>query len=147
MIIIAVASVFAIVVAYERIPNQLSSLLLGISGDNPIVVILIINVILLILGIFLESSSLMIILVPVLAPLAATLGIDPVQFGVIIVFNLSIGSLTPPVGTVVYTVAAITRVSIPAFVKAFIPLFLVLVAVLLAITFIPPLTTLLPAIL
>lgn len=146
MIIIAAASVFAIVVAYERIPNQLSSLLLGIS-DNPIVVILIINVILLILGIFLESSSLMIILVPVLAPLAATLGIDPVQFGVIIVFNLSIGSLTPPVGTVVYTVAAITRVSIPAFVKAFIPLFLALVAVLLAVTFIPPLTTLLPAIL
>lgn len=146
MVIIATASVFAIVVAYERIPDQLSALLLGIS-DNPIVVMLIINLILLILGIFLESSSLMIILVPVLAPIGAMLGIDPVQFGIIIVLNLSIGSLTPPVGTVVYTVAAITRVSIPAFVKAFIPLFLALVAVLLAVTFIPFLTTLLPTIL
>ena len=108
---------------------------------------LIINVILLVLGIFLESSSLMIILVPVLAPLAVQLGIDPVQFGIIIVLNLSIGSLTPPVGTVVYTVAAITRVSIPAFVKAFIPLFLALVVVLLAVTFIPVLSTWLPAVL
>ncbi|WP_405216993.1 TRAP transporter large permease [Agrococcus sp. Ld7] len=146
MIIIAAASVFAIVVAYERIPDQLSGFLLGIS-DNPIIVMLIINLILLVLGIFLESSSLMIILVPVLAPLAVQLGIDPVQFGIIIVLNLSIGSLTPPVGTVVYTVAAITRVSIPAFVRAFTPLFLALVVVLLAVTFIPVLSTWLPAVL
>ncbi len=146
MIIIATASVFGIVVAYERIPDQLSEFLLGIS-DNPLVLVLIINLILLILGIFLESSSLMIILVPALAPLALELGIDPVQFGVIIVLNLSIGSLTPPVGTVVYTVAAITKVSIAAFTRAFIPMFIALVAVLLAVTFIPQLTTWLPAVL
>lgn len=146
MVIIAAASVFGIVVAYERIPNQISTLLLGIS-ENPIIVMLIINLILLILGLFLESSSLMIILVPVLAPIATHLGIDPVQFGIIIVLNLSIGSLTPPIGTVVYTVAAITRVSIPAFVKAFIPLFFALVAVLLAVTFVPFFSTWLPAVL
>lgn len=143
MIIIAAASVFGIVVAYERIPSVLSEFLLGIS-ENPMVLLLVINLILLVLGIFLESSSLMIILVPALAPLAQQLGIDPVQFGVIIVLNLSIGSLTPPVGTVVYTVAAITKVSIAAFTRAFIPMFIALVAVLLAVTFIPALTTWLP---
>ncbi|WP_454111861.1 TRAP transporter large permease [Microbacterium aurum] len=146
MIIIASASVFGIVVAYERIPDQLSSFLYGIS-DNPIVIVLVINVILLVLGIFLESSSLMIILVPVLAPIAVMTGIDPVQFGVIIVLNLTIGALTPPVGTVVYTVAAITGVSIPAFVKAFIPLFIALVAVLMLVTFVPLLTIWLPSVL
>lgn len=145
MLIIAVSSVFGIVVAYERIPDQVSDALLTVS-DSPIVVMLVINLVLLILGIFLEASSLMIILVPMLAPLAVNLGIDPVQFGVIIVLNLCIGSLTPPVGTVVYTVAAITRVSIPAFTKAFIPMFLALVAVLLAVTFIPAITTWLPGV-
>ena len=74
-------------------------------------------------------------------------GIDPVQFGVIIVLNLTIGALTPPVGTVVYTVAAITGVSIPAFVKAFIPLFIALVAVLMLVTFVPLLTIWLPSVL
>jgi len=143
MIIIAGAAVFGIIVAYEQIPKQLLGLITGIS-ENPYVILLIINVLLLILGVFMESSSLMIILVPVLAPVAASVGIDPVHFGLIIVLNLTIGSMTPPVGSVLYTVAAITKVKIMDFTKAFLPMFFTLVLVLLLITYIPGLVTWLP---
>ncbi|MDI2099211.1 TRAP transporter large permease [Ruicaihuangia caeni] len=143
MIIIAAAAVFGIIVAYEQIPAQVLGLLTAVS-DNPVVLLLMINLLLLVLGIFMESMSLMIILVPVLAPVAASIGVDPVQFGVIIVLNLTIGSITPPVGSVLYTVAAITKVKIGEFTKAFLPFFMALVVVLLLITYIPPLVTWLP---
>lgn len=143
MIIIAAAAVFGIVVAYEQIPKQLLGLLTTVS-DNPYVLLLIINVLLIVLGVFMESMSLMIILVPVLAPIAFSVGIDPVHFGVMIVLNLTIGSITPPVGSVLYTVAAITKVKIGEFTKAFIPFFIALVVVLLFITYVPGLVTWLP---
>jgi tripartite ATP-independent transporter DctM subunit len=143
LVIIAAAAVFGIIVAYERIPDQLLGLLTGLS-DNPMLILLFINLLLLILGMFMESMSLMIILVPVLAPLAASIGVDPVHFGLILVLNFTIGSITPPVGSVVYTVAAITGVKIPEFTKAFLPMFLALVVVLLLITYIPELVTWLP---
>src|SRR5690554_4329167 len=143
LVIIAAAAVFGIIVAYERIPNQLLALLTGLT-DNPLLILLFINILLLILGMFMESMSLMIILVPVLAPLAASLGVDPVHFGLILVLNFTIGSITPPVGSVVYTVAAITGVKIPEFTKAFLPMFLALVVVLMLITYIPELVTWLP---
>ncbi|MEX1079907.1 MAG: TRAP transporter large permease [Homoserinimonas sp.] len=143
LIIIAAAAVFGIIVAYERIPDQLLGLLTGFT-DNPMLILLFINLLLLILGMFMESMSLMIILVPVLAPLAASIGVDPVHFGLILVLNFTIGSITPPVGSVVYTVAAITGVKIPEFTRAFLPMFLALVVVLLLVTYIPELVTWLP---
>lgn len=143
MIILASAAVFGIVVAYEQIPAQLLVLLTGIT-DNPMILLFIINVLLIVLGVFMESMSLMIILVPVLAPIAIGMGVDPVHFGLIIALNLTIGSITPPVGSVLYTVAAITKVKIMEFTKAFMPLFLALVIVLLLVTYIPPLVTWLP---
>lgn len=143
MIIIAAAAVFGIIVAYERIPDQLLGLLTGVS-DNPILLLLIINLLLIVLGVFMESMSLMIILVPVFAPIATAIGIDPVHFGLIIVLNLTIGSITPPVGSVLYTVAAITGVKVGEFTRAFLPLFAALLVVLLLITFIPGLVTWLP---
>lgn len=143
MIILASAAVFGIVVAYEKIPAQLLVLLTEIT-DNPMILLFIINVLLIVLGVFMESMSLMIILVPVLAPIAIGMGVDPVHFGLIIALNLTIGSITPPVGSVLYTVAAITKVKIMDFTKAFMPLFLALVIVLLLVTYIPPLVTWLP---
>lgn len=146
MVILAAAAVFSIVVSYERIPTVFAEVLEPVSG-NPLLTLLLINVLLLILGLFMESMSLMIILVPILAPVAADLGVDPVHFGLIIVLNLTLGSITPPVGSVIYTVMAITKVKLGEFAKAFLPLFLALVAVLLVVTFVPATVTWLPELL
>jgi tripartite ATP-independent transporter DctM subunit len=146
MVVLAAAAVFSIVVSYERIPTVFAELLEPVS-DNPILTLLVINLLLLVLGLFMESMSLMIILVPILAPVAADLGLDPVHFGLIIVINLTLGSITPPVGSVIYTVMAITKVRLAEFTKAFAPLFAALVAVLLVVTFVPATVTWLPELL
>lgn len=146
MVILAAAAVFSIVVSYERLPTVFADALEQVSG-SAILTLLLINVLLLVLGLFMESMSLMIILVPILAPVAADLGVDPVHFGLIIVFNLTLGSITPPVGSVIYTVMAITKVKLVEFTKAFLPLFVALVAVLVLITFVPATVTWLPGLL
>ena len=144
MIILAAASVFSIIVAYERIPDQLTGVLESIS-DNPLVMLFIINILLLVLGSVIDALSLMIILTPVLAPIAVGMGVDPVHFGLIVVFNVTIGSITPPVGSTLFTVTAITGVKMGAMVKAFLPLYLTLFAVLMLITYVPALVTWLPS--
>lgn len=146
MVILAAAAVFSIVVSYERLPTVFTSLLEPLTEFSPALTLLVINVLLLVLGLFMESMSLMVILVPILAPVAATMGVDPVHFGLIIVFNLTLGSITPPVGSVVYTVMAVTKVKMPEFVHSFLPLFLVLVALLMLITFVPATVTWLPSV-
>jgi tripartite ATP-independent transporter DctM subunit len=146
MIIIAAASVFSIIVAYERIPTQLEGMLELIS-DNPLVLLLIINLLLLLLGAVIDAMSLMIILTPVLAPIAVGMGVDPVHFGLIVVLNVTIGSITPPLGSTLYTVTAITGVKMGALIKAFLPLYLTMFAVLMAVTYVPGIVTWLPSIL
>lgn len=146
MVILASAAVFSIVVSYERLPTMFAALLEPLSG-SPILTLLVINLLLLTLGLFMESMSLMIILVPILSPIAASLGVDPVHFGLIIVINLTLGSITPPVGSVIYTVMAITKVKMAEFTQAFMPLFAALVLTLLFVTMVPWTVTWLPSIL
>ncbi len=146
MIIIAAASVFSIIVAYERIPTQLEGLVEMIS-TNPLVLLLIINVLLLLLGAVVDAMSLMIILTPVLAPIAVGMGVDPVHFGLIIVLNVTIGSITPPLGSTLYTVTAITGVKMGALIKAFLPLYLTMFGVLMVVTYVPGIVTWLPSVL
>ena len=146
MLIIAAAAVFSIVVAYERVPQQLGDLL-GVVGENPILFLLLVNVILLLLGAVIDAMSLMIIMTPMLAPLAVGLGIDPVQFGVMVVLNVTIGSITPPVGSTLFTVSAITGAKIGEITRAFMPFFLALIIVLLLVSYVPAVTTFLPSVL
>src|SRR5690606_3721624 len=146
MVIIAAASVFSIIVAYERIPLQLEGMLQLIS-TNPLVLLLIINVLLLLLGAVIDAMSLMIILTPVLAPIAVGMGVDPVHFGLIIVLNVTIGSITPPLGSTLYTVTAITGVKMGALIRAFLPLYLTMFAVLMVVTYVPGIVTWLPSVL
>jgi len=143
LFIVASAAVFSLVLALEQVPQTLLSGLLTLS-DNKYVVLLILNVLLLVLGTMLEGLALMVILVPILIEVTRTLGIDPVHFGIVLVFNTTIGSITPPVGTVLYTVCSITRCSIEEFSKEFLPFLLSLICVLLLLTFVPPLVTFLP---
>ncbi|HUH53741.1 MAG TPA: TRAP transporter large permease [Microbacteriaceae bacterium] len=146
MLIIAGAAVFSIIVAYEKVPDKLASLL-SIVGDNPYAFLLLVNIILLLLGAVIDAMSLMIIMTPMLAPLAVEFGIDPVQFGVIVVLNVTIGSITPPVGSTLFTVSAITGAKIGEITKAFMPFFLTLLAVLLLVSYVPFFTTWLPSVL
>jgi len=143
LFIVASASVFSMILALEQIPQQIVGALLVIS-DNPHVVLLIIMLGLLALGTVLEGLALLVILAPLLLEVTSLLGIDPVHFGVLLVLNTTIGSLTPPVGTVLYTVCAITRCSVEEYTREALPFLAALVAVLLLLAVFPPLVTALP---
>jgi len=108
------------------------------------VILLVINVVLLILGMFIEGIAIMIITFPVLLPVMLKIGIDPVHFGVILVLNLMIGLVTPPVGLCLYVVAGIAKISIADITKELMPYVLALIFVLMLVTYIPGLTLWLP---
>lgn len=143
LFIIAAASVFSLILALEQVPQQMVTALLSIS-DNKYVVLLVINLLLLVLGTMLEGLALLIILVPILLEVTRSLGIDPVHFGIVLVFNTTIGSITPPVGTVLFTVCSITRCSIEEFALESVPFLVALIGVLMLLTFVPSLVTFLP---
>lgn len=139
MFIIAAASVFGWIAAIEDIPVRLAGTLLHIS-NNTVVLLLIINLILLIAGTFIETTAALILLVPMIAAMQPTLGIDLIQLGVIVVTNLSIGMLTPPMGICLIVSASISGDRISAISRAIIPFLAVLLIDLLIITFYSPLT-------
>lgn len=139
-IIIAATSLFSWLLSSQQIPQKITTALLGVS-DNPVIILLIINLLLLIVGMFLDSSPAIMLLAPILAPVAASIGVDPVQFGLVMVINLTIGLLTPPVGTAMYVSSNISGVPILKLSKSLIPFWIIMIAVLLLITFVPALTT------
>ena len=143
LFIVAASSLMGWLLAIEQVPQALMSGFVSIS-TNPWVILAIINVFLLILGCLMDAIPLLIILVPVLSPLIMRLGIDPVHFGVVMVLNLMIGLLTPPVGMVMYMVCSIAKVSVKDFTRECWPMILALIGVLAMITFYPPLVVWLP---
>lgn len=136
MVIVAAAATLGAVITYEQLPRQILDQLLGIT-DNTIILLLILNIVLLVLGSFFEATSLLVIVTPILASLATAFDIDPIQLGVVVVLNLTIGGVTPPIGTVMYTVLGITKVSIWDYTKAIAPFLAALVAVLMLVTYVP----------
>ncbi|MBX3454468.1 TRAP transporter large permease [Ferrovibrio sp.] len=143
LIIVGAASLFGWVLTTTRITEQLTGGLLAITTD-PLMLLLIINIILLIIGCFMETIAAISILVPVFMPAIEKLGIDPVQFGVVMVLNLMIGLLTPPVGMVLFILSRIAKISFERTVMAVLPFLIPLVTVLLLITAFPVLTLYLP---
>lgn len=143
MFIIALSAPFSWVLIQQQIPNAILQALLGISSETW-VVLLIINVVLLILGMFIEGIALMIIAYPVLMPVVLSLGIDPIHFGVILVLNLMIGLVTPPVGLCLYVVAGVAKVPIAEITREIWPYLLGLMVSLLLITFVPAISLWLP---
>ncbi|MCZ8101475.1 MAG: TRAP transporter large permease [Burkholderiales bacterium] len=127
----------------SRIPQTFGPMIVDLVG-NPLVFLLVVNLMLLFVGCFMEGLAAMLILIPILTPAAAQFGIDPVQFGLIFVLNLMIGTITPPVGVVLFVTSKIADVSIEAMSRAIVPWLIPLLAVLAAITYWPPLTTFLP---
>lgn len=143
--IVATASMFSWVLALERIPHMIGQFLIAIAG-NEIVFLLLINILFILVGMVLEGTAAMIILVPILLPVAIQLGIDPIQFGIIVCINLTIGLITPPVGTVLFITSAASQVSIERLTIQLLPFLIAAIIVLLLITYIPPLTLWIPSI-
>ena len=143
MFIIANASLFGWVLAFEEIPQAITQIFLSLSRD-PVVLLLIINVLLLLVGTLIETASALIIFVPLLVPLVPHLNIDPVTFGVVVVTNLAIGMLTPPMGICLFVSCSIAGISLERISRAVAPFLLVMIADLLIITFVPFFTTFIP---
>lgn len=141
--IVAMASLLSWILAFERVPNEIGDFLISIS-DNPIVFLLVLNIILLIVGMFMDGISAMIILVPILLPVALNFGIDPIHLGIIVCINLTIGLITPPVGTALFIASSIGGVRMETLSRALIPFIVVAYIVLFIITYIPNVTLWIP---
>jgi len=144
MFIIASASIFAYFLTLENIPQMLSNLVIDMNL-NKIAFLVAVNILLLIAGNFMEPSSIIMIMVPLLLPIATALGIDPIHFGVIITINMELGMLTPPVGLNLFVASGITKLSIKEVFQAVLPWFLVIFVGLLLITYIPAISLWLPS--
>ncbi len=143
LIIVGAASLFGWVLTTMRITDQITGALLSVS-ENPLIILFMINIILLIIGCFMETIAAISILVPVLMPVVLKVGIDPVQFGVVMVLNLMIGLLTPPVGMVLFILARVAQIPFDRTVRAVAPFLVPLVFVLALITIFPELTLAVP---
>ncbi|CAM3105799.1 TRAP transporter large permease [Paenibacillus lupini] len=143
LFLIAASAAFSWVLAYLQVPGMITDWMLNIS-DNPIIILLIINIVLLLLGAPMDMAPLILIMTPILLPVVTSIGMDPVHFGIILMLNLGIGLLTPPVGTVLFVGAAIGNISISQATKAMMPFFYVLCIVLLILTYIPGIVMWLP---
>lgn len=146
MLIIGASSILSFVLSFTGLPQAISNLLLGIS-DNKIVILLIINLILLIVGTFMDMAPALLIFTPIFLPIATNLGMDPIQFGVMIVMNLSIGTVTPPVGSVLFVGCSVAKLQVEDVMKKLLPFFGAILIALLFVTFIPALSTWLPSVL
>lgn len=146
MLLVGFANLFGWIMVSEQIPQLVASVILGIS-DNPIIVILLINILLLFVGTFMETIAALVILFPVLLPVAIEVGMDPVQFGVMMVLNLVIGLITPPVGVCLFVASQIGKVSIGKTTKELLPFLGVSLIILMLVAYIPQITLFLPSLL
>jgi TRAP-type transport system large permease protein len=137
------SNVFSWILATEQLPRHIA-LFLGSISDSPLVILLIVNLFLLVWGMFMDMLPAIFIIVPILIPIGAQLGIDPVHFGVMITFNLVVGLITPPYGTALFTGAIVTGLPIETVVKSIWPFILSSLAILAVITYVPGIVLVLP---
>ena len=140
MLIVSAASVFSWVLTKEQIPQQLTAWMMEVI-TNKYVFLIVVNIFLLIVGMFIEGNESMIILVPLLAPIAKSYGINEIQFAMIYIFNNAIGALSPPMGTLMFVTCSITKCKTAAFIKEAVPFYILLVVNLMLLTWFEPFTT------
>jgi tripartite ATP-independent transporter DctM subunit len=143
MILMGISAIFGFLVAYLRVPQMLSEIIYNLT-DNKIIIMLLINLILILLGMIMDMGSILIIATPIFLPIVMALGIDPVHFGIIMVFNLAIGMMTPPVGGALMMGHLISGIKLERIFVSLLPFFIIMIVSLLVITFIPGITMLLP---
>lgn len=143
MFLVAASSAMSWIMAFTGIPQAISGLIMGIS-NNKFVILLIINITLLIVGTFMDLTPAVLIFTPIFLPIATQLGLHPVHFGTMLVFNMCIGIMTPPVGSVLFIGCSVAGVSIEKAIKPLLPFFGALIAVLLLVTYVPDISLILP---
>ncbi len=146
MLIIGASSVLSFVLSFTGLPQAISTLMLGIS-NNKIVIFLIINLVLLIVGTFMDMAPALLIFTPIFLPVVKNLGMSPIQFGIMIIMNLSIGTITPPVGSVLFVGCSVAKLPVDRVMRNLIPFFGVIVAGLMLVTFVPAFSMWLPGVL
>lgn len=143
LILCGTSSIFGYCLTYLHVPDLAANAIIGCS-HNPIVIALLINLILLVLGCVMDMAPIILIATPILLPVATSIGIHPIQFGIIMVLNCGIGLLTPPVGTCLFISSAISHLPIEKIAKATLPFYICMIVVLMLLTFVPSFTMLLP---
>ncbi|EJU5383342.1 TRAP transporter large permease [Salmonella enterica subsp. enterica serovar Infantis] len=146
MFLLATSSAMSFSMSITNIPAALSDMILGISA-NKLVILLVITVFLLIIGAFMDIGPAILIFTPILLPIMAKLGVDPLHFGIIMIYNLAIGTITPPVGSGLYVGASVGKVKVEEVIKPLLPFYGAIIGVLLLITYIPEITLFLPRLL
>ncbi|GIP34326.1 membrane protein [Paenibacillus sp. J2TS4] len=144
MIIMATANLLSWTLTTQQIPQQVSATILSVS-DNPFIILLLINLVVLLAGMFLDAVSILIILTPIFFPTILELGVDPILFGVMVTVNLSIGVLTPPVGLNLFVASSIAKVDVLQVFRASIPFILCIIITILLMMIFPPVVTFLPS--
>lgn len=142
--LISASAAFGYVMAFLEVPEMITEWFLSVSS-NPYIILLMINVLLLILGGPMDMAPMILILTPVLLPVCTAIGMDPIHFGLVLIFNAGMGLLTPPVGTVLFIGCAIGGVSISQGTKAMMPFFYAMLVVLMLITYVPSTVLWLPS--
>jgi len=143
MLLIAASTALSWTLSYQNIPQTISDLLLGLS-DNPVIVLLTINLILLAVGIFMDMTPALLIFTPIFLPVAVDMGMSPLHFGIMMVLNLCIGLFTPPVGSLLFVGCSIAKTSIANLIRPLLPMYLAMLVVLMLVAFIPAISEFLP---
>jgi len=143
MILVACASAFGYLLAFYQVPAKMTTLLYYVS-DNPIIILLVLNLMLLVLGMIMDMAALILICTPIFLPVATGLGMDPIHFGIMLMMNLGLGLCTPPVGACLFVGCAIGEVPIERAVKTIWPFYLAILVALMLVTFVPAISMVLP---
>ena len=143
MLLVGVSTIMSWVMAFSGIPDAISEGLLGLT-DNPVVILALIMVVLLLVGTFMDPTPAILIFVPIFLPIVTAFGVDPIHFGIMVTFNLCVGTITPPVGNVLFVGAKIANLRIEPVIKALVPFFVALVLTLFLVAYVPQLSLALP---
>ena len=144
LILIATSSIFGFCLTRLHVPDMAAKAIIGLT-DNPILIALLLNAILLALGCIMDMSPIILIATPILLPIAESIGIDPIQFGIIVILNCGIGLLTPPVGSVLFIGSAVAKIPMEKVVKATLPFYICMLITLLLVTFVPAISLFVPS--
>lgn len=144
LILISTSSVFANCLTLLHVPDLAANAITGVS-NNPIIIALLLNLILLVLGCIMDMAPIILIATPILLPVATSIGLDPIQFGIMMILNCGIGLLTPPVGSVLFIGSAVAKLPMEKVVKATLPFYLCMIASLMLLTFVPQISLFLPS--
>ena len=143
LILIATSSIFGFCLTRLHVPDMAANAIVGLT-NNPILIALLLNLILLVLGCIMDMSPIILLATPILLPIAQSIGIDPIQFGIMVILNCGIGLLTPPVGAVLFIGSAVAKIPMEKVVKATLPFYLCMIITLLLVTFVPAISMFIP---